>query len=405
MTADRAERFPLGAAITLAELEGSPYAILARLQAEEPVTWVPALGAWLVTGREQVIEAMRDADRLTVDDPRFSTAAVMGQSMLSLDGPEHERHRSAFAEHFRPKLVRDRAEERLGELARSLVRQAKTTNAGADAAAGSIELRSQLAGPLAVEAITEFLDLVDTSPDEVLGWYYHIADAIVGVSTGAAVAPEATAAIAAIQARVRATLAEGGHESLLTTVQASGRLRPEEVAPATAVVMFGAIETSEAMTANALWHLFGHPETMAAVRTDRTLVAPAIEESLRLEPAAAVIDRYATADIELTALGRDPVTIPERELVTLSLLAANRDPDVFPDPGRYDITRPNLRQHVTFVQGPHACLGLHLARLETVAAVDAVLDELPDAVLDVEATTAPAGLIFRKPAAITVRWN
>ena len=154
------------------------------------------------------------------------------------------------------------------------------------------------------------------------------------------------------------------------------------------------------MTANLLWHLLSNPSTLQRVLDDRSLLGAAMEESLRLEPAAAVIDRYTTSDVSI-----GDVVIPERELVTISLLAANRDPRVFPSPDHFDIDRENLRQHVTFVQGPHGCVGLHLARLETLAAVGAVLEKLPDLRLDAEATTAPEGLIFRKPAAVTATWS
>ena len=76
----------LGATVTLDALAGRPYDLLARLRAVEPVAWLPVLGGWLVTRRDLCIEVMRDADRFTVDDPRFSTAQVVGPSMLSLDG-------------------------------------------------------------------------------------------------------------------------------------------------------------------------------------------------------------------------------------------------------------------------------------------------------------------------------
>ena len=90
-------RFPLGAAITLDQLDTDPYPALARLRDHEPVSWVPVLDGWLVTRRDLCIEVMRDAARFTVDDPRFSTAQVVGPSMLSLDGDEHRRHRDPFA--------------------------------------------------------------------------------------------------------------------------------------------------------------------------------------------------------------------------------------------------------------------------------------------------------------------
>ena len=80
--------FPLGADVTIAELERDPHPVLARLRAREPVSWVPALDAWVVTRRDLTLQAMRDPDTFTVDDPRFSTAQVVGPSMLSLDGLE-----------------------------------------------------------------------------------------------------------------------------------------------------------------------------------------------------------------------------------------------------------------------------------------------------------------------------
>ena len=98
---DASRRYPLGAALTLAELDADPYEPLARLREHEPVSWVPVLDGWLVTRRDLCIAVMRDAERFTVDDPRFSTAQVVGPSMLSLDGAEHRRHRDPFAAAYR----------------------------------------------------------------------------------------------------------------------------------------------------------------------------------------------------------------------------------------------------------------------------------------------------------------
>ena len=84
--------------ITLAELDADPYPALARLRERTPAAWIPALDGWIVTRRDLCIEVMRDATRFTVDDPRFSTARVVGPSMLSLDGAEHRRHRDPFAD-------------------------------------------------------------------------------------------------------------------------------------------------------------------------------------------------------------------------------------------------------------------------------------------------------------------
>lgn len=141
-------------------------------------------------------------------------------------------------------------------------------------------------------------------------------------------------------------------------------------------------------------------DTVAPDRADPGLVPAAIEESLRLEPAAAVVDRYATAD---TLLGGVP--IPAGEQVTVSIAAANRDPAVFADPDRYQVRRPNAARHLAFAHGPHFCLGAHLARLEAGIAIETLLARLPELRLDDRSPAAPRGLVFRKPPDLVVRWN
>ncbi len=395
---DRLARFPLGAAVTVEQLELDPWPVVARLQAEEPVSWLPALGAWFVTGRDLVIEAMRDADRFTVDDDRFTTAAILGDSMLSLDGPEHRRHRSPFAPAFRPGVLREQFDDVLAADVASLL-------AGLDPSGA--ELRSGLAGPLAVNTITRFLGLADVDAGDVLDWYQSISKAITDLTTGAGLDQGDLGAVTEINRRVQQTLdastdtgPDSDSASLLARIGASGALGPDELGSAAAVVMFGAIETSEAMIANALWHLLTTEGAWTALDRDRGLVANAIEESLRLEPAAAVVDRYTTHATELGG-----VTLPAGELVTLSLLAANHDPTLFEAPDDFRPQRANARQHVTFAQGPHACLGLHLARMETTAAITGLLDLAPGLRLDLARSDGPAGLIFRKPAALLATWS
>jgi cytochrome P450 len=136
---------------------------------------------------------------------------------------------------------------------------------------------------------------------------------------------------------------------------------------------------------------------LAALRADRTLIPAAVEESLRLEPAAAVVDRYATRDVELGG-----ASIRAGDLVTASITGANRDPAVFADPDRFDLARANVRQQLAFARGPHVCIGLDLARLEAATALDALLD-LPG--LRLTGDTAPRGLVFRKPPAVYMTWH
>jgi cytochrome P450 len=164
--------------------------------------------------------------------------------------------------------------------------------------------------------------------------------------------------------------------------------------------MFGGIETTEGMIANAMWHLLSFPAELALVLEDRRLIPAAIEESLRLEPAAAVVDRYATRDTHLGG-----ARIRAGDQVTVSISGANRDPAVFPDPGRFDVRRPGAARHLAFAHGPHFCLGAHLARLEAETAVRVMLDLLPRPRLDPRYPSAPRGLVFRKPTELRVRWD
>ncbi len=386
-----AERSPLAAAVTVADLERDPHRVLAELRAREPVSWVPALGAWLVTERATALAVMRDAATFTVDDPRFSTARVVGPSMLSLDGADHDRHRAPFARPFRHRAV----EEQLAGWVRAEARRA----VGRTAPSGRAELREAVAAPLAVAVVSRALGLVDTDPDRILGWYRAIVAAVGRVEAGLDVGDAGWDAVDDLRAAVAATIA-AGEPSLLGAVAATGTLAPDEVFSNAAVVMFGGIETSEGMTAGALLHLLSHPDQLDEVRRDRSLVADAVEESLRLEPAAALVDRYATRDV---VLGDAEIAAGDR--VSISLAGANRDPAVFADPDRFDLRRPNARLHLAFVHGPHACLGSHLARLETAAAIEAVLDLLPGVRLDRSATAAHRGLIFRKPPSVTATWD
>ena len=380
-------RYPLGAELTLELLDQDPYGALARLREHEPVAWVPVLGGWLVTPRDLCIEAMRDSNRFTVDDPRFSTAQVVGPSMLSLDGDEHRRHRDPFARAFLGPEARGRFAARVEQEARGLV--------GALAPNGAAEIRRDLAGPLAVNVVAGALELLDTEPGMVLGWYDQIVAAVDRVSAGGEIGSGAREAVGALGSHVAGTVEHGSG----VLAQATETLKLPEVVSNAAVMMFGGIETSEGMTTSLFWHLLTNPDQLAALRADRSRGVTAVEESLRLEPAAARVDRYATADTELGG-----ASIQRGDLVIVSLTAANRDPDTFPDPDVFDLSRPNSRSHLAFAQGPHACIGVHLAKLETQSALDAVLDAWPGLQVDL-GSTSPTGVIFRKPRSLPVRWD
>ncbi|HEY1594255.1 MAG TPA: cytochrome P450, partial [Thermoleophilaceae bacterium] len=357
--------------VTIEELEADPHPLLARLRETEPVAWVPALGGWLVTRRDLALAVMRDSEAFTVDDPRFSTGQVVGRSMLTTDGEEHTRQRAPFARPFRLDAVRERFTAAVEGDADRLIDALEPAGRG--------ELRRGLAGPLATLTMAHALGLEDVGVDAMLGWYDAIVDATSGLSAGRPVPEAGREAAAELRAAIEARL-EG--DSLVAA--AAGGLSPAEVSSNAAVLLFGGIETTEGMISNALLHLLGHEDQLARVRADRSLLANAIEESLRLEPSAASIDRYATRGLELGG-----ATIAAGDLVTVSLAGANRDPDTFAEPDRFDITRENAGRHLAFAGGPHVCIGMHLARLEAHTAIARLLDRLTGLRLDPERPAAP----------------
>jgi cytochrome P450 len=374
--------FPIGAAATLAELEADPHPLLARLRATEPVSWLPALNGWLVTRHDLATHVLRAAREYTVDDPRFSTAAVVGPSMLSLDGSEHGKHRAAFAPEFKPRHVRERYGDFVAAEVSRLI--------DAFATDGRAELRRGLAGPLAVSVVTEALGLGRTNA-AVLGWYDAIVSAVTDLSAGRTADPAGAQAFGELRESIAASLAAAHDDSGLSV---------DELVSNAAVLMFGGIETTEGEIVNLVLHLLAAPDQLALVHEDPALLDNAIEESVRLEPAAAVVDRYATRDLELGG-----ASIAAGDLVTVSLAGANRDPAVFTDPDVFDVRRANVRQHLAFAHGPHFCVGADLARLEVHAALRALL-ELPGLRLDPQrANPPPTGLVFRKPRAVHVCWD
>jgi cytochrome P450 len=381
----------LGACVTLQGLDLDPHPLLAALREAEPVSWVPVFDGWVVTRHDLALAVMRDARRFTVDDPRFSTARVIGPSMLSLDGDRHARHRAPFVAPFRPGAVSDRFAAAIEHDSECLI--------GGFRSAGSADLRASFAGPLAAATMTRALGLAETEIDAVLAWYDAIVSAVDEITAGGAIPPTGSSAFEALAARLRSVIDSGEPASLLVQAAATGELTASEIVSNAAVLLFGGIETTVAMITNAALQLLQQPAWLERARHDQSVLDGAIEESLRLEPAAAVIDRYATDDVELGG-----AQVVRGELVRISISAANRDPAVYPEPDSFDPTRSGSQGHLAFAQGPHVCVGVHLARLEARVALRTLLRRLPALRLDPMRPAHVRGLVFRKPPELSVSW-
>ena len=338
-------------------------------------------GAWEVRGRELVLQVLRDDETFTVDDPRFSTAVVVGPSMLSTDGAEHARHRAPFARAYRLDAIRRDHTDAVRAECDALIDRF--------AGDGEAELRRQLAGPLAVATMARALGLDALPVTTVLGWYEAIVAAVDGRVRGGDPVP----------VERHGGVRGDGRPPAAGRCRAAGDLTPDEAVSNAAVLLFGGVETTEGMICNAVLHVLANPDQRALLEADRSLLADAVNESLRLDPAAPFVDRYATADVDL-----DGAAVRRGDLVRVSLRHANRDPAVFAEPERFDMRRPDLRLQLAFAQGPHVCLGMHLARLETATALDRLLDRLPGVELDPARPAVIGGAVFHKPPELWVRW-
>jgi cytochrome P450 len=285
---------------------------------------------------EEALAILRDPGRYTVDDPRFSTARVVGRSMLSTDGAEHDEHRAPYAAMFRAERVRA-LEPWVTAEAHRLV--------DGFAARGEAELMAEYAFPLSAGVMRHVLGL-EAPVADLLAWYREIVAATVGDI------PEEEG---------RAAFARLG--------------RPGDVG----VLLFGGIETTAGMIGNAIWHGLTHGWAEPA---------RLLEESLRLEPAAAVVDRYEAGG---------------GAKVVVSLREANRDPSVFPDPDAFDLARPNVKRHLAFAAGPHVCIGMHLARLEGRVALAVLGERLAE--LALAHATEPQGTVFRRVIDLPVNFR
>ena len=229
----------------------------------------------------------------TVDDPRFSTAQVIGPSMLSLDGDEHARHRAPFAGPFRPGAVSERFADVAAAEAERLV--------DAIAPDGRAELRRAFAGPMAAAIVTRALGLAGEEADDVLGWYDAIVASVTSITAGDGPTRGGRRGVHALRERLEEVIADPSGDSLLAAAAAAeggAHRRPDRLQRRGAAVRRDRDDRGDDRQRGADAARSG-PTQLAAARADPAALDAAIDESLRLEPAAAVIDRYATADVTL----------------------------------------------------------------------------------------------------------
>ncbi len=382
-----------------------PFTRMAELLAESPVHVGPVdlgMGAEesfgpvqpvTVLGFDECVQVLRDNETFSSTVYEGVVGAVMGRTILQMDEPEHRMQRALVSPAFRSKML-ERWEE-------SLVRTVVDELIDQFAARGHADLVKELTFNFPVQVIARILGLPRNDYPKFQRWAIEITSATATWDRGVA----ASEALRDYFAGVLAERRQNPSDDLITElvqVEVDGRrLSDEEIYSFLRLLLPAGVETTYRASGSLLYALLTCPDQMAAVHKDRSLLPQAIEEAVRWEPPVAIILRRATRDTELAG---KPVA--EGADVGLLLGAANRDARKYENPNDFDMFR-EVRQHVGFGFGVHVCLGMHLARMETRVAVEAVLDRLDGLRLDPAQgqEVSIRGFAFRSPVALPVSFT
>lgn len=345
-----------------------------------------------------------DVTRMLRDCETFSSSViadgmrdVWGRKIIvGMDEPEHHHHRALVSVAFRQRTLARWEESLVGRVVDDLI------DAFVDH--HRVDLVPEFTFTFPARVISGILGL----PEDDYRQFQRWAIGIISITRDWEYAIQCSRELRDYLAHIVDLRREDPHDDLVTdlvTAELDGeKLDEEEIFSFLRMLLPAGIETTYRSSGNLLYLLLTHPDQLDAVRADRSLIPQAIEEGLRYESPVMITARVATRTATLSG-----VEIPAGANVTAMLASANRDPDAYDDPEVFDILR-DPTQHVSFGVGPHLCLGMHLARMETRVALSALLDRLPNLrVDDAEAKRVDAhihgDMLFRSPTALPVVWD
>ncbi|MGW7048912.1 cytochrome P450 family protein [Streptomyces avermitilis] len=378
----------------------NPYPFYAEMRQAGPVHEVKTPEGdrfWLVVGY--------DEGRALLADPRLSKSRetatgekrVIGQHVLDTDPPDHTRLRKLISREFTPRRVAG-LEPRIQEMTDELL--------DAMLPAGRADLVEALAFPLPMAVLCELLGVPHEDRADFRDW-----------TTDILVPPEPAAKKAAASEifRYLDALIEKKHRSeptddllsalVRTNAEDGDRLTDTELRSMVFILILAGHETTTSLVSNGVLSLLTHPDQLAALRADPSLMDGAVEEMLRFEGSAeSATTRFATEPVQCGGK-----VISPGEMVLVSLAAADRDPARFSDPDTFDIRRSErsgTAGHLAFGHGIHFCLGAPLARLQGRVAIGTLLERCPGLALDSETVASDwlRGIQLRGLRRLPVRW-
>ncbi len=374
---------------TLPDFVRDPYPAFAERRATEPVSWSSSLAEWVTFGHAEADAVLRHRGlgRLWMmrwpDEPLPAYTLLHAHSMLENEPPTHTRLRRLVAAGFGRRQV-ERLRDRVTGIARGLARDVR--DAGADGSA--VDLLPLYAEPLPVAVIATLLGVPDADRALLRPWSSAIVK-LYEAAPSAATRQAAETAAAEYVGYVRTLVAyrrdHPGDDllsDLIATRDADGsRLSADELVATAVLLQMAGHEASVNVVGNGTYALLTHPAERA--RLTPGLVPGAVEELIRYDSPLQLFERTATQPVLIGA-----VTVEPGQKIAALLGAANRDPAVFADPDRLNLTRaPN--PHLGFGAGIHFCLGAPLARVELQAALATLLTDLPTLALAAEPVRHP----------------
>jgi cytochrome P450 len=317
---------------------------------------------------------------------------VMGRTLLEQEGEEHRASRALVSPLFRAKLLQRWRTELVEVVVHELIDRF--------ASRGKADLVREFTFAFPVQVIARLMGL----PREDYVRFQQLSIELLSVVYDWDVGMAASVTLKEYFGEILAQRRTDPQDDLISTLAESEidgeRLTDDEIMAFLLLILPAGVETTYRASGNLLVAMLIEPVLFQTVRDDRNVLRGAIEEALRWEPPISTVVRVAKRDCELGG-----VAIPKGTNVSVSVAAANRDPQHYPDPDRFDPTRKNIA-HLTFGGGPHVCLGMPLARMETTVAINALLDRLPDLHLDPSAPEPVIkGVAFRSPAALPVEFT
>lgn len=347
-------------------VDGVPHDELARLRATEPVSWQEMDGEpgfWAVLRHADVVHVARHPELFSasrggvvIEDLDEQSLEMMRLMLLAMDPPKHVQFRRPLADPFKGRIIAG-LEPRIREISRELMAEA--------AERGEVEFVHEVTSGLPTKVMGRLMGLPEADWDLL----HSLAERqtsgsdpdIVGEDADPDFSASIEMAMYAIDfaAQRRASAPRDDLTTLILEADFDGApMSDADFGSFFVQLVTAGNDTTKTMLSSGLWALLEHPDQMAELRDDPSLVPGAVEEILRWANPLHYFRRTATQD---TTIG--DVQIAEGDKVAMYYTSANRDEAVFEDPQRFDIRRdPN--PHLSFGIGGHFCLGVHLARLE-----------------------------------------